>query len=76
MEKASLKRLPDSGGKRLLSNLATITNGIAELRNSYGTGHGKTASTKGLGARHSKLAVGAASTLAIFLVETHNEKET
>ncbi len=60
--------------KRLLSNLATITNGIAELRNSYGTGHGKTANTKGLGARHAKLAVGAASTLAIFLVETHNEK--
>ena len=27
--------------KRLLSNLATITSGIAELRNSYGTGHGK-----------------------------------
>jgi hypothetical protein len=60
--------------KRLLSNLATITNGVAELRNSYGTGHGKTANTKGLGSRHSKLAVGAASTLAIFLIETHNEK--
>lgn len=58
--------------KRLLSNLATITNGIAELRNNYGTGHGKMANTKGLGARHAKLAVGAASTLAIFLVETHN----
>jgi len=60
--------------KRLLSNLATITNGIAELRNNYGTGHGKMANTKGLGSRHAKLAVGAASTLAIFLVETHNEK--
>ena len=60
--------------KRLLSNLATITNGIAELRNNYGTGHGKSASSKGLGARHAKLAVGAASTLAIFLVETHHEK--
>ncbi|MBW7957300.1 MAG: abortive infection family protein [Deltaproteobacteria bacterium] len=60
--------------KRLLSNLATITNGIAELRNSYGTGHGKVARSKGLGSRHAKLAVGAASTLAVFLVETHNEK--
>jgi len=60
--------------KRILSNLATITNGIAELRNSYGTGHGKVASSKGLGPRHAKLAVGAASTLAIFLVETHHEK--
>lgn len=60
--------------KRLLSNLATITNGVAELRNNYGTGHGKSAKSKGLSARHAKLAVGAASTLAIFLVETHHEK--
>lgn len=60
--------------KRLLSNLATITNGVAELRNNYGTGHGKSASYKGLGPRHAKLAVGAASTLAIFLVETHHEQ--
>lgn len=60
--------------KRLLSNLATITNGIAELRNNYGTGHGKGAKSKGLSPRHAKLAVGAASTLAIFLVETHLER--
>lgn len=60
--------------KRLLSNLATITQGIAELRNHYGTGHGKAAGAKGLGSRHAKLAVGAASTLAVFLAETHNEK--
>jgi len=60
--------------KRLLSNLATITNGISELRNQYGTGHGKAAGSKGLGSRHAKLAVGAASTLAVFLAETHNEK--
>lgn len=62
--------------KRLLSNLATITNGIAELRNRYGTGHGKAAKSKGLSPRHAKLAVGAASTLAIFLVETHRERDS
>jgi hypothetical protein len=60
--------------KRLLSNLATITKGIAELRNQYGTGHGKAAGAKGLRPRHARLAVGAASTLAVFLAETHNEK--
>ena len=60
--------------KRLLSNLATITQGIAELRNSYGTGHGKRAGSKGLDSRHAKLAVGAASTLAVFLVETHHQR--
>lgn len=59
--------------RRLLSNLATITSGVAELRNAYGTGHGKKASAKGLGPRHAKLAVGAASTLAVFLAETHRE---
>ena len=62
--------------KRLLSNLATITQGIAELRNLYGTGHGRDGSSKGLQARHAKLAVGAASTLAVFLVETSQERET
>jgi hypothetical protein len=60
--------------KRLLSNLATITQGVAELRNHYGTGHGKPAGAKGLQLRHAKLAVGAASTLAVFLAETHNER--
>jgi hypothetical protein len=60
--------------KRLLSNLATITHGVAELRNQYGTGHGRSANAKGLQTRHAKLAVGAASTLAVFLAETHNER--
>lgn len=61
--------------KRLLSNLATITQGIAELRNLYGTGHGKTASSKGLNSRHAKLAAGAATTLAIFLFETYESRK-
>ena len=60
--------------KRLLSNLATITQGVAELRNHYGTGHGKSAGAKGLRSRHAKLAVGAASTLAVFFSETHGER--
>ena len=59
--------------KRLLRNLGTIGNGLAELRGLYGTGHGKHGSSTGLSARHAKLAVGAASTLAVFLFETHKE---
>lgn len=59
--------------KRLLSNLGTIGNGLAELRGLYGTGHGKHGSTTGLGMRHAKLAVGAAATLVVFLFETHKE---
>jgi hypothetical protein len=59
--------------KRLLSNLGTIGNGIAELRGLYGTGHGKHASVNGLKPRHAKLAVGAAATLVMFLFDTHME---
>jgi hypothetical protein len=62
--------------KRLLSNLGTIDNGLAELRGLYGTGHGKHGSSLGLSARHAKLAVGAASTLAVFLFETHKETKS
>ncbi len=59
--------------KRLLSNLGTIGNGLAELRGLYGTGHGKHGSASGLGVRHAKLAVGVAATLTVFLFETHKE---
>lgn len=61
--------------KRLLSNLATITQAIAELRNQYGTGHGQLATTRGLSPRHAKLAIGAASTLAVFFIGTHQYRQ-
>lgn len=59
--------------KRLLSNLATIVQGMAELRNPYGTGHGHEGRARGLKPRHARLAAGAASTLALFLLETHRD---
>ena len=55
--------------------MSFIVQGLAELRNSYGSGHGKEATFKGLQPRHSKLAVGAATTLAVFLFETHNMRK-
>lgn len=68
--------IPDSAKgaetiKRMLSNLGQISQGIAELRNLYGTGHGKDGQFKGLSPRHARLAVGCATTLATFLFETH-----
>lgn len=60
--------------KTILGSLTTVVHGICELRNDYGSGHGKDFKFKGLGPRHAKLAVGAASTLAIFLLETHEIK--
>ena len=59
--------------KRLLSNLGTIGNNLAELRGLYGTGHGKHGRSPGLASRHAKLAVGAAATLSTFLFETHEQ---
>lgn len=59
--------------RRVLQNLGAIGNGLAELRGLYGTGHGKDGKAEGLRVRHAKLAVGAASTLATFLFETHKE---
>jgi len=60
--------------KRILSNLSTIGNGLAELRGLYGTGHGKEHQTSGLHPRHAKLAIGTSATLVTFLFETHKAK--
>ncbi len=57
--------------KRMLKNLANVTQGLAEIRGLYGTGHGKHGKTNTISPRHARLAVGASSTLATFLYETH-----
>ena len=53
--------------KQILGSLRGVTSGLAELRNPYGSGHGKSATYKGLSERHAKLAVGCCSTLVTFL---------
>jgi hypothetical protein len=60
--------------RRLLSNLGNVAQGLGELRNLYGTGHGKGGAVKGLSPRHARLAVGTAATLSTFLFETHTER--
>lgn len=57
--------------KQILGSLSAVVQGLAELRNPYGTGHGKSDSYKGLSARHSKLAVGASVTLVEYLWDVH-----
>ncbi|WP_199507000.1 MULTISPECIES: abortive infection family protein [unclassified Psychrobacter] len=61
--------------RQILGSLASIVQGIAEVRNDYGSGHGKDGSFKGLQPRHAKLAAGSASTLAVFLLETHEIRQ-
>jgi hypothetical protein len=57
--------------RRTLGHLAQLAQGAAELRNLFGTGHGKDAATPPPLPHHARLAVGAASTLAVFLFEQH-----
>ncbi len=61
--------------KRLLSNLATVVQGLAEIRGLYGTGHGKDGRVRGVSARHARLCVGAASALVTFAFQTHLESK-
>lgn len=61
--------------KRILSSLGNISQGLAEFRSLYGSGHGKDAKTIGLQPRHARLAVNSASTLAVFLYETYVERK-
>ncbi len=61
--------------KGILGSLCTIVYRVSELRKAYGTGHGQHAEFKGLSLRHAKLVVGSASTLAIFLLETHEIRD-
>jgi len=59
--------------KQVLSGLNQVVGATAELRNLYGTGHGRTRSG-GLRPRHAKLVVGAAATLSVFLLETFDDR--
>jgi hypothetical protein len=55
--------------KQVVAGLAQVVGGVAELRNLYGTGHGRVAGVR-LETRHAQLVVGACSTLTIYLLET------
>lgn len=58
--------------KQILQSLRAVAIGVADLRNQYGSGHGKPTSFRGLEERHAKLAVGASITLVNFLWDSYN----
>lgn len=71
--------VPDSvkgsaAAQRVLQNLMTAVQGLAELRNELGLGHGRTAPSPAL-ARHARLAANAARTVVEFLLETWHERK-
>lgn len=61
----------DENIKAVLGNLRGITSKLAEIRNAYGSGHGKSATFTGLEVRHAKLAVGCSITFVTFLWDTY-----
>ena len=57
--------------RKILGSLSGLVGGIAEYRNSWGTGHGKAADFEPLFVRHAKLAVGSSITLTEYLWDTY-----
>lgn len=63
----------ERGIRQILGGISSIVQGISEIRNSYGTGHGKDADFKGLEIKYAKLLVGLVSEIAIFYLATNGE---
>ena len=59
--------------KQILQGATSMINGIAELRNAYGTGHGKEANFVTLESKYAKLIVGIVSELVIYFLATDGE---
>ena len=55
--------------RRLLGNLSGLCGTLAELRNAYGSGHGKADGFVGLEKKHARLAVTATGAIAAFVLE-------
>ncbi len=75
------KHIPDTAKeagaiKGILGSLKGIATQIAIIRNAYGSGHGKSASYKGLQERHAKLAIGSSITLVNFLWDSFERKNS
>lgn len=59
--------------KRTLGSLGQIVTGVAELRNLYGTGHGRSKSSQ-IEIAHARLVVNAAISIATFMMEVWQEQ--
>jgi len=63
----------DEDIKKVLGGLASIADGVAALRTHAGSAHGKGRKPFKLGPRHARLAVHAAHTLVVYLIERADE---
>lgn len=56
--------------RKILGGLSSVALGVTELRNRYGTGHGRLTAPSGLSPRHARLAINAAATWCEVMLET------
>jgi hypothetical protein len=61
--------------KQILGGISTIVQGVAELRNAYGTGHGKAADFQKLESAYAQLYVGVVAEIALIYLATNGEIE-
>lgn len=72
-KKASNPDKADTSIRQILKGITMMINGVAELRNAYGSGHGKDSDFQMLEPKYAKLIVGAVSELVIFYLATNGE---
>lgn len=60
--------------RRILQSHAQIVIGLAELRNLYGSGHGRSGSSAGVQPHHARFAVGTALSTVSFLLHVHRSR--
>ncbi len=71
--KATNPEKAETSIRQILKGFTILINGIAELRNAYGSGHGKDADFKMLESKYAKLIVGTVPEIVIFLLATDGE---
>jgi hypothetical protein len=67
-------RKGSEASQRILQNLATAVQSMAELRNELGLGHGKTSNSPAL-ERHARLSFNAARTVVEFVLQTWHQRQ-
>ncbi|MBB3186101.1 abortive infection family protein [Microbacter margulisiae] len=72
-KKATNPDKADTSVKQILKGITTLINGVAELRNAYGSGHGKESDFQMLESKYAKLIVGTVSEIVIFILATDGE---
>jgi hypothetical protein len=68
--------IQDGDLQAILSGLAAIVEGMGSLRTRKGSAHGRGKTSYRLKPRHARLAAHAASALAVFVLETWQEKSS